>query len=117
MIGGGSEDFALVRYNTDGSLDTTFGTGGKVTTAVGTVRDKAFALVIQPDGKLVAAGYSNIGTLATPLLRFALARYNTNGTLDTTFGTGGIVTTAVGTYPYDAAYALAIQADGKLVAA
>jgi uncharacterized delta-60 repeat protein len=103
--------YTLARYNTNGSLDTTFGTGGKVTTAIGTVIDKAVALAIQADGKLVAAGYSNNGTQTV----FALVRYNTNGSLDTTFGTGGIVTTAIGTN--DVATSLAIQSDGKLVTA
>ena len=111
-IGSPIDVFALTRYNTDGSLDATFGTGGKVTTAIGTVRDKAFALVIQPDGKLVAAGYSYDTLLAQDV--FALVRYNTNGSLDPTFGAGGKVTTIVG--GYDIAFALAIQTDGKLVA-
>jgi len=104
---------ALVRYNTDGSLDTTFGTTGKVTTAIGTTNDKAFALQIQSDGKLVVAGFSRTGT---GTFVFALARYNTDGSLDTGFGTTGIVTTAVGSIS-DKAFALQIQADGRLVAA
>ena len=104
--------FALVRYNTDGSLDTTFNATGKVTTAIGTVNDIAYALVIQSDGKLVAAGYSDTGTQ----VEFALVRYNTDGSLDTTFNTTGKVTTAIGTVN-DIAYALVIQSDGKLVAA
>ena len=105
-------DFALVRYNTNGTLDATFGTGGKVTTAVGTSDDSAYALAIQADGKLAVAGETFNGSTWD----FALVRYNANGTLDATFGTGGKVTTAVGTSD-EAAYALAIQADGKLVAA
>src|SRR5439155_1004806 len=83
--------FALVRYNADGSLDTTFGTGGKVTTSIGGVDDEAFALVLQPDGKLVAAGYAASATTYA----FALVRYNSSGSLDTSFGTGGKVTTAI----------------------
>ena len=104
--------FALARYNTDGSLDATFGTGGKVTTAIGTVQDKAFALVIQPDGKIVAAGNSYDNILFQDV--FALVRYNANGSLDPTFGVGGKVTTVVG--GYGLVFALAIQTDGKLVA-
>src|SRR5439155_459385 len=104
-------DFALVRYNTNGTLDATFGTGGKVTTAVGTSDDAASALAIQADGKLVAAGETNNGSNYD----FALVRYNTNGTLDATFGTGGKVTTAIGTRD-DVASAVAVQADGKLAA-
>src|SRR6266446_8027460 len=90
---GTQKEFALVRYNTNGTLDTTFSTTGKVTTPIGSVDDKAFALAIQSDGKLVAAGYSDTGTRK----EFALARYNTDGTLDTTFNTTGIVTTPIGT--------------------
>jgi uncharacterized delta-60 repeat protein len=109
---GSYDDFALVRYNTDGTLDGTFGTGGKVTTPVGSSNDGARALVVQNDGKLVAAGYSYNGINND----FALVRYNSDGTLDGTFGTGGKVTTAVGS-SNNLAFALVVQSDGKLVAA
>ncbi|AEV16768.1 hypothetical protein TCCBUS3UF1_17270 [Thermus sp. CCB_US3_UF1] len=105
----GLADFALVRYNPDGSLDTSFGSGGKVTTEVVQGDDKAYALVLQPDGKLVAAGYSSEG-----LGDFALVRYNPDGSLDPSFGTGGKVTT---NFHFDVAHALVLQPDGKLVAA
>jgi len=97
-----SNDVALARYNTDGTLDTTFGTGGTVTTDIysGDHTDNARSVAIQTDGKIVAGNYS-----------FALVRYNTNGTLDTAFGTGGKVTS-----DWDYAYAVAIQSDGKIVA-
>jgi uncharacterized delta-60 repeat protein len=106
--GSGSDlDFALVRYNANGSLDTSFGRGGKVTTPIGGSNGAhASALAIQKDGKLLVAGSGGGGG-------FALARYNANGSLDTSFGRGGIVTTP-GSGP---AAALAIQKDGKLVAA
>jgi uncharacterized delta-60 repeat protein len=104
-------DFALARYNTDGSLDGSFGTGGKVTTPIGTAGSSANALVQQADGKLVAAGSSYNGTDDD----FALARYNADGSLDGSFGTGGKVTTSIS--GDDIAYALVQQADGKLVAA
>ena len=99
-----------------GNLDPSFGSGGKVTTAIGVTDDEVFALAVQPDGKTVAAGYSNTGTLGSPIDVFALTRYNTDGSLDATFGTGGKVTTAIGTVR-DKAFALVIQPDGKLVAA
>src|SRR5437660_960419 len=105
-------DFAVIRYTANGSLDTAFGTGGKVTTSFGSQEDDAYALVVQPDGKLVAAGVVFNGVRWD----FALARYNTNGSLDTTFGTGGKVVTAIGT-DGDGASALVLQPDGKLVAA
>ncbi|GEM_PF-1022297 len=103
-------DFALARYNPNGSLDPTFGTGGVVTTDFGG-EDAGRALVLQPDGKLVAAGYSYAGGTYD----FALARYNPNGSLDPTFGTGGLVRTDLGIF--DMAWALVLQPDGKLVVA
>src|SRR5438552_9498231 len=127
--GGVSMDFALARYDSDGTLDGTFGSGGQVVTDLGG-QDEAFALVVQPDGALVAAGVST----AAGSLDFALARYNTDGTPDATFGNAGQVVTDfgpafVGSDPSncalpiadfhgaDVAFALALQPDGKLVAA
>jgi uncharacterized delta-60 repeat protein len=108
-----SQDFALARYNANGTLDTTFGTGGKVTTDFAGNDDQAFAVVLQPDGKIVAAGQAGSGYRGGD---FALARYNANGTLDTTFGTGGKVTTDFAGND-DQAFAVVLQADGKIVAA
>jgi uncharacterized delta-60 repeat protein len=109
--------FALARYNTDGSLDPTFGSGGVVTTAIGHTDDTAQAVVIQTDGKIVAAGETDTSTSDTPAHQFALVRYNTDGTLDTTFNpTGlvpGIVTTPIGT---DAGIFGLVLQGGKLVA-
>ena len=108
-----NSDFALARYNANGTLDATFGTGGRVTTDIGNVDNASFALAIQPaDGKLIAAGSSINGTNDD----FALVRYNPNGTLDGTFGTGGIVTTDFGS-SFDYIEGLALQSDGKIVAA
>lgn len=109
---GTAKVFALARYNTDGTLDASFGTGGKVTTAIGSIDDHALAVAIQTDGKIVTAGYSNTGIADI----FALARYNTDGTLDMSFGTGGKVTTTYGTFR-DRIEAIRIQTDGKIVAA
>jgi uncharacterized delta-60 repeat protein len=111
---GTSRDFALARYFPDGTLDPSFGTGGKVTTDFFGFTDSAQALVRQPDGKLVAAGAAF--TFTTFNFEFALARYNSDGTLDPGFGTGGMVTTDL-TGGEDVAFALVLQPDGKLVAA
>jgi uncharacterized delta-60 repeat protein len=108
---GSTSDFALVRYNADGSIDSTFGTNGKVTTSLGSGDSVASALVRQPDGKLVVAGYT--GSDANT--EIALARYDANGSLDPSFGSGGEVTTSNGSA--SVANALALQADGKIVAA
>ena len=103
--------FALTRYNTNGSLDNTFGTNGLVTTSIGT---SSFLsdIALQTDGKIVAVGSSRVGSSQNI---FTLCRYNTNGSLDNTFGSEGIVTTSIGTESF--AGAVAIQTDGKIVAA
>jgi uncharacterized delta-60 repeat protein len=109
---GSNIDFALVRYNADGSLDTTFGIGGKVTTPIGTSSDLGYSVTIQPDGNIVVAGQSWNGSNYD----FALTRYNSNGNLDITFDGDGKVTTAVGSSD-DEARGVAIQSDGKIVVA
>src|SRR5439155_6351600 len=109
---GSRTQFALVRYLATGSLDTSFGTGGKVATPISSIDDEVSALVLQPDGKLVAAGYANDGSN----MNFALVRYNADGSLDTSFGTGGKVTTPIESIG-NQVFALVLQPDGKLVAA
>jgi len=111
---GGVYKFAVLRVNPDGSLDSTFGTGGRVITALGDGGTAiAEAVVVQADGKIVVGGYAvNSGV---PL--FALVRYNVDGTLDTKgFGTNGITLTIVTTDSNDYLFGLALQADQKLVA-
>jgi uncharacterized delta-60 repeat protein len=110
---GSDYDLAIVRYGSNGSLDPSFGSGGKVTTPVGPKNDVAAALVLQPDGKVVAAGYSSHGYTSD----FMLVRYNANGTLDSGFGSGGKAMAALGSGAEDGANALVLQPDGKLVAA
>jgi uncharacterized delta-60 repeat protein len=85
----GGFDAALARYNSNGTLDTTFGNGGKVTTDLGGRNDWLTSVAVLPDGRIVAAGQADVARGAG----FALARYNGDGTLDTSFGTGGTVTT------------------------
>ena len=80
-------DFALARYNSDGSLDTTFGSGGKVITDLGSADDYGNSIAFQPDGKIVVAGSSYDGGISYSVL----ARYNENGSLDTTFDSDGKV--------------------------
>lgn len=108
---GGNYDFSLARYNSNGSLDTTFDYDGKVLTDFSNSEDSANAVVIQSDGKIIAAGYSNISNSD-----FALARYNTDGSLDTSFDTDGRVVTSI-LNEADAINAVAVQSDGKIVAA
>jgi uncharacterized delta-60 repeat protein len=97
--------FALARYNTNGSLDNSFGNNGIVITALGS-GDYGRAVAIQADGKIIVVGSS--------AERFVVIRYNSNGSLDVSFGNNGIVITTVGTY--DQGHAAAIQTDGKILA-
>jgi len=106
-------EFALARYNAIGSLDTTFGTDGTVTTDFSENNDVAYGIAIDSSGKIVVAGYSWIDGNN---FDFALARYYTDGGLDTTFGTNGKVTTDFGG-DNDVAYGLAIDKGGKIVVA
>jgi uncharacterized delta-60 repeat protein len=100
------------RGNATGSLDQTFGAAGVVLTGFRpNSLDGALAVLVQPDGKIVAAGR----TRTTPTYDFALARYLPNGTLDPTFDGDGLVSTHV-TDQHDLAVALALQRDGKIVA-
>ena len=109
--------FVLARYNTDGSLDTTFDSDGKVTTGFGGLSGaSSYAISIQADGKLVAAGYIRYFNDNDKPGDFAFARYNNNGSLDVTFGESGLGTVDFNAGS-DSAYALCIQADGKIIAA
>ena len=107
---GGVNAFAVARYNTNGSLDTTFHTNGIATSSFGNLNTFALATALQPDGKIVLAGYTSSG--ATD---FALARYTSNGNLDTTFSATGMISTTFGAGA-DEAHALVIQPTGKIVA-
>jgi uncharacterized delta-60 repeat protein len=107
---------ALARYNPDGSLDTAFGTGGKVLTSVGAPSVTVLSPLVQPDGRVVVAGGAGPDVAASPQTGFLLARYNLDGDLDTTFGTGGLVHTDFPGGGIDVARAVFVEPDGKLVA-
>ncbi|NOU43388.1 MAG: DUF4347 domain-containing protein, partial [Methyloglobulus sp.] len=107
---GSNDDFAIVRYNVDGSLDTSFGTGGKVTVGVGSSTDEAYAVTIQADGKIIVAGRSHNGSS----MDFAVIRLNTNGSLDTNFaGTGKVMVDFAGTT--EDTQTVIVQPDGKII--
>jgi uncharacterized delta-60 repeat protein len=105
----GIGDFALARYNADGSLDTTFAGDGTLTTDFGSPYDEGFSVAVQADGKIVVAGSSNGD--------FALARYNPDGNLDITFSGQGKLTTNFGYGSGDYGFSVVLQADGKIVVA
>lgn len=108
---GGKRDFGILRYTADGLLDSTFGTNGKVVTAMSAGSNTAHAVSVQEDQKILLAGF--LGT--TPQHDFAIARYHSNGTLDTEFGIGGKVITDFGND--DLGFTMVIQPDDKIVVA
>jgi len=90
----GYSDFALARFHADGTQDTTFGTGGYVAATLGPRHDRVYGIVLQADGKIVAAG--DVDGNAANTSAFGVARFNPDGTLDTTYGAGGTVVTTTG---------------------
>src|SRR5207253_2789172 len=112
---GRNADFALARYNANGTLDTTFNGTGKVITdlvpGVTAYGDYAQSVVVQSDGKIVVTGYSHNGSN----FDIALVRYNSDGSLDTNFnGTGKVITDINGS---DIGSSVAVLSDGKIVVA
>jgi len=108
---GNSNDFAVIRYNIDGSLDSNFLNNGIVTTNVNQFADLGYSVVVKPDKKIIVAGYScNNGC------DFSLVRYTNNGDLDTNFSSDGKVITDFGTSS-DYGNAMTMQTDGKIIVA
>jgi uncharacterized delta-60 repeat protein len=106
-------DFALARFNANGTLDSGFGTGGKVTIDFSSGYDECHAMVLQPDGKILLAGNAS-PPVGGPIRAFGVVRLNSNGTLDSSFGTGGKTLIDFGS-TYSFAFAMALQSDGKVV--
>jgi uncharacterized delta-60 repeat protein/uncharacterized repeat protein (TIGR01451 family) len=106
-----SPDFAVARYNEDGSLDTTFGTGGIVTQDMG-LNARAMRVAIDANNKIVLAGYSS-----TTKWTMTVLRYNEDGSLDSSFANGGIAQTIVGADTGGQGYALAIDSSNRIVVA
>lgn len=102
-------DFAIIRFNPDGSIDNSFGNNGIIKTAIGSGNDDLFSLRVQSDGKILAAGTTDNGTFD-----FCLVRYNSDGSLDNSFGNNGIVITDFDNR-YDRATSIQIQPDGKIL--
>lgn len=108
------DDLALTicRFNTDGSLDLSFNNSGFVLNDISNGDDQAYAIKIQDDGKLVVCGSSD----SNGQKKMLVIRYNYDGSLDNSFGTNGVVLTAIGSNNLEAR-ALDIQTDGKILAA
>ncbi|MDZ4255531.1 MAG: putative Ig domain-containing protein [Sulfuritalea sp.] len=117
---GSNNDFALTRYNTDGSLDAGFGVAGKVTTAVGLRDDVGHAVALQADGKILVAGSTWVATNPDDFYfntDVALLRYNADGSLDSTFGSGGIATVDVRSFRAEDAFSIRVLDDGRILVA
>lgn len=109
--GSSSQFFSILRLNTDGSFDSTFGTGGKVQTLM-SGQCLPYSIAIQSDGKILMGGY----VLNNPYgYDFALVRYMPDGALDTSFGVNGIVITTINTSYNDIINKILVQNDGKIV--
>jgi uncharacterized delta-60 repeat protein len=107
---GGQDDFAVMRFNTDGSLDNTFGSGGRTLTGFNiNSGDLSTAMAVYPNGKIVVAGQAGYGTIA-------LCRFNANGTIDTGFDDDGKITFEIGN-GIDQVKAITLQTDGKIILA
>ena len=107
-------DFALARYNPNGTLDTSFSGDGRKTTDFAGPDDGATGVAIQSDGKIVVVGRTGFGSPFGDTFDFALARYNSNGTLDTSFSGDGKQTASFG--DSDVPTGVVVQGDGKIVA-
>ena len=115
---GNATGFGVVRFNPSGSIDTTFGTHGGAITGFGSrLLAGAFALAIQTNGDIIAAGEAGNFMAPNLTLSFGLARYTSIGMLDTTFGSGGIVITSFGSNSSALVTSAALQSDGKIVVA
>jgi uncharacterized delta-60 repeat protein len=113
---GTQSDFALVRYNTDGSRDTSFGKAGDsgcVLTDFAGKDDVATGMALQTDGKILVVGYTFVA--GGPGFNFALARYKTDGSLDTTFGSGGKVSTDFDNQLLEFGQTVAVLGSGKIL--
>jgi len=109
-----TSDFLVVRFNADGSLDTSFDSDGIVTTDFGGGNNFAYSVKILANGKILVAGSAVVTGTGQD---FALARYNLNGSLDTNFDADGKLTTDFGATTYEAGAEIMIQSDGKYVLA
>lgn len=109
------DDFVVVRYNPNGSLDTTFNASGIVTTDILVNReDRGASVTLQPDGKIVVAGYTNDPSFGN---NFAIVRYNTDGALDAGFNGTGKVTADLNLNSSDFGNSVTLQTDGKIIIA
>ncbi len=124
VAGTAQNRFVVARYNSDGSLDSSFGTGGRTTTQIGSFAQANAVAILSggsTDGDILLAGYALNAAGTSSNNDFVVARYLANGLLDTSFGTGGYTVTDIGTTiatnSDDVAYAMAVRPTGEIVLA
>ncbi len=111
---GSSYSWSFTTIPASGTLDASFGSNGKVRLSIGAGNDIAYALTIQQDGKIIAAGLSSMNSFPTSTQYFTIARFLTNGVSDLSFG---LYQTGRADYFIGMATSVALQSDGKIVAA
>ncbi|MHB9096617.1 MAG: delta-60 repeat domain-containing protein [Syntrophales bacterium] len=113
---GANDDLLVVRFSRDGYLDTSFGTGGFVRyNASGDGNDRALGVALQPDGRILVTGYATVK--GSPKRDVIVLRLNTDGGLDTTFGSGGVFIYNGAVNVTDIGFGVAVQQDGKILIA
>lgn len=111
VLNGTTRHLAVSQFNPDGTPDSSFGGDGVATADFGRNSEGYAAIAVQPDGKVIAGGIT--WTLSPSNQMFGLARFNADGSIDTTFGTNGTVTTDVAVGTHDRPMDIAVQPDGK----
>jgi uncharacterized delta-60 repeat protein len=106
----GSFDFAMIRVNADGTIDTTFGVQGKVTTDIDFLDDWSFSVRVLPNGSILVAGYAYNGSNYD----YCIVKYNSDGSLDTSFGVNGIKVIDYNT-SYDIGFTMDVMPDGRFM--
>lgn len=107
----GQSDVAVLKYQTNGSLDNSFGVNGKVFLSVGTSSDFGYTLALQADGRFIISGYYVVTSINHDIF---VARYNSNGTLDSSFGVNGISVIQISAGK-DEIYSSAVLSNGEIV--
>ncbi|MBL0340867.1 MAG: hypothetical protein IPP71_08045 [Bacteroidetes bacterium] len=113
MAGQNYSEYALARYNTDGALDATFGVNGLVSVDIGGQPDEVRSVLLQPDGKILVSGQSRVNLMRD----FSIARFESNGDFDLTFGNQGKVIVSISLVGQEYCDGMVLQPDGKIVVA
>lgn len=124
IVVGGSERWRVSRFNSDGSLDTSFNRTGSVIPEITNYWSAARSVALQADGKIVVAGFANSLSFTIPnsnnpfrvSIRSLIVRYNSDGSIDSAFGDNGVATIMNGDYNSHEVSSLSISPNGKILA-